>query len=105
EISWSWSSASQRNAQSVSASDINKLGFQSDIGLVYRLVRQSGGVGTWVDLNDPEMLLERAYTPVYGTTPVSDFLVSTTGTIAHPSLSSASRSRQLLRVLYRSAAS
>lgn len=57
---WVWADAAARNAQAVVSADVGRQGFQTDIGLAYRLRAASGGAGAggarWARLDDPSYM-------------------------------------------------
>jgi hypothetical protein len=104
---WTWADAAERLAQTVSASDLFKLGYQTDIARGYQLNSLSGGQpNTWGELFDPTLGPVRRISLQNNAVVVSLGIASTTsfGTLATRTPTAASKSAALARCALNTAA-
>lgn len=96
---WTWSGASARTAQSVSASDVGTVGYQQDIALSYQLLGVSPN--RWGPLDDPSMGPPRYWSAIANNGAVTGVLglnmSATAGTPGVRAPAATTRSTQLAR--------
>ncbi len=106
---WTFATAAARAATVVTAADIGKVGYQTDIALEYKLLSQSGGVGRWGRIPDLTMTVPRIALAVPGVnaglTLVGTSLIPNTGSQANRTIANTSKWLRLPRNGLSSAAS
>lgn len=103
---WIWANAAARTAQSVASYQLNRIGFQQDIGLQFQL-NALGTPNRWGELDDPmlgPMQQVRAQAGVTSTSAIGVVISPTGGTLTARTPTVTSKVTQAIRVGYLTAA-